>query len=328
MSDPVLNQILENNRKNRLWDEAEEHFNYIIQQLLNFEDFEEKLKAKEGRLSALKSELTACNSYISRLNNIDEELRISTRLSGILQKEYEIPFDNDEYAGVMLREGYVQGVVNFRKRFDSIADEIIDYRKYGYTVGVNALSFSLAEWCDAIKSNKVNAALFSRILSTHDACVRQFFEPQMVVNYLLKDLPDRAELSQILQCLSANKTGADFEAWRKNRSMTILTSITDASFDDKQRLHISNNPEKLSKPLDLVGKLPDFSIVSAILNKNSTGERLNYHIHSPLGLSETFGLKVNDNLLDEYPVHFDNIDNDLLAMLTESESAMSMEKKI
>lgn len=326
MSDPVLNSILENNNKVELFKKADNQISVALQKMVDFESFEKELESKKERLSALKSEVASCNSYISRLNSIDEELRISTRLSGILQQKYDTPADNDDYSGVMLREGYVQGVVNFRKRFDSIADEIIDYRKFGYTVGVNALSFSLAEWCDAIKSNKVNAVLFSRILSTHDACVRQFFEPQMVVNYLLKDLPERAELFQILKCLGDNKTGDDFDSWRKDRSMSILSSITDASFDEENRLQIANNPKKLSEPLDLIGNLPDFSIASVILNKKNPSDRFNFHINSPLGLYETFGFSVNDNLLDDYPLRFDNIDKDLLAMLSESESAMKMEK--
>ena len=307
MSDPVYNTL----RSQRIARITMESTNQMLvdfhDKLIRYEQFEADLEKKKNRLTELKQELSICQNHIQSLNNVQDKVRLSSRLSSVLHTQYETPEDKTKYAEVMLREGYVQGVTHFRQKMEELSKDVIDYRRFGFSTGVNALSYSLNDWFESIKKNPYDAIFFSRILSIHDAVVRQFFEPQMAIKYLIHDLPSRGELVTVLNQLKTQKSGVDFEEWRKARSMSILKSIVNVD-TSKGNISVSQPDVPLSKPFDLISRIPEHSLVAGIMHLHGHDDRFSYYVDSPLGLSETLGTSECQEELNRYTMCMENIE--------------------
>lgn len=287
---------------------CDEKLTRIAKYLLNTEDIVEENNEIKKRIAKIRSEIDAYIHDIRVINSVENEVHLSARLSEVLNKTYDIPSESHDYKSVLLREGAVRGIVAFRNKMQSITEMVRDYKKAGFSVGVNALSFSLEQWYESIKRHPRDAILFARIISTHDACVRQYFEPQMVVTHFLQYLPDKKTLMMACEDFARIKIGDDFEDWRLSRAKTILKSF--GLIDEAGNYHTDGL--NLTCPEDLIGRIPEHSLMTAFTSIANGPSRFGFYFNSPLGISKTLGIQSKDYILDAYDLKIANINMDLI----------------
>ena len=306
--DIELENIHRQNAAVRKMESCDERLAEMAKSLLNTEDIVDENTEINSRIAKIRSEIDAYVHEIRVINSVENEVHLSARLSEVLNKTYDTPSESNDYKTVLLREGAVRGIVAFRNKMQSITEMVRDYKKAGFSVGVNALSFSLEQWYESIKNNPRDAILFARIISTHDACVRQYFEPQMVVNHFLQSLPDKKTLMLACEDFARIKSGDDFEEWRLSRAKTILKSF--GVFDDAG--NFNKNGLNLTCPEDLIGRIPEHSLMTAFTSIANGPNRFGFYFNSPLGISKALGIQSKDYILDAYDLKIANVNMDLI----------------
>lgn len=280
-----------------------------------------EIPKRKARILSLQDEYNSYLHDIQKLNELETEVKVSARLSELLDSTYTSPNNPDKYKSVLLREGSVNGIVAFRNKMEAITELVRDKRKSGFSVGMNGLSYTLEQWYESIKKSPQDALFLSRLLSTHDACVRQYFEPQMVVNYIMRTDPEKEQLFAMCRELSVMKSGSDFEEWRLERSKTIARAY--GILDENDKLNKGRN--RITRPEDLIGLLPEHSLLSAINHALGSDVRYGFYIHSPLGLSRTLGIEGQKELLNGYSFNLSNVDENFVAKFSVKDNDTKME---
>ncbi len=249
----------------------------------------EEKRRQDRELDHLREEVANSTKEVAYHRHTSFNSKKQQRLSELLDTtaEPENYTENSFYQNATA-EINAAAMHEFLKHIEKFSESMRHGRNLGLSVGVEAFSFNLDEWYDAIVSDRNNAVLYARLLSTNDAFLRKYQEPYLILDYLVRTPEDPGLVQSLTEHLSKAIDGNDLELWRRERSITILDSIMRT---EKRDGNLRITGMKSATPEQLITNIPDFTLKSAIYLQRGTGAMHSSYATSPFGLNSTLGIK-------------------------------------